>query len=399
MPLYAQAQNLLTEKQAAACYSDRTDPAHAALLISRGTNFLFIKQDINDLNKLSTETKLQYETAAREQENQHLRAEKKKQDLTIRHHQVVMALGTAVLILLLVLLAVLHRSRRRGKTAYKELQQAHQRMQAQQKEIILQKNELMTQSAVLRAQNEELEQHKQFRTKIFSIISHDLRTPFNSINSVLRLVLHKSMDEGQMKRVFGLLSRDVKVATDMLQNLLVWSQAQLEDAHVRLEPVNLQQLVQENITFASVQAAEKKIQLLSNIGQDAVVHADREMLNFVLRNLLMNAVKFTYESGQIEITVCVQETRVTIAVRDNGKGIPSKYIPKLFTEERVTTPGTQNEKGTGLGLMLCREFVESQNGSIRAESEEGKGSVFSICLERAAGGTPIKEETADLLLA
>ena len=394
LPLFAQAQSPLPEKQATARYSARTDPAHAAFVNSRGTDFRFIKQDLTDLNELSAEIILQNEKEDREQENQRLRAEKKKQDLAIRHQQVVMVLGAAVLFLLLVLLAVLHRSRQRGKTAYKELQRAHQRMQAQQQEIVLQKNELLTQSAVLRAQNEQLEQHKQFRTKIFSIISHDLRTPFNSIKSVLRLVLHKPMDESQIKRVFGLLSRAVEVAADMLQNLLVWSQAQLEDAQVRLEPVDLQQLVWDNMTFASAQAGEKKIRLLSDIPEKAVVHADREMLNFVLRNLLMNAVKFTYESGQIDVTVRVQETRVSIAVRDNGKGIPAKYISKLFTEARVTTPGTQNEKGTGLGLMLCREFVESQNGSIHAESEEGKGSVFSISLQRAVACTHAKAETA-----
>ena len=329
----------------------------------------------------------------------HLKFEKKKQDLAIRQHRVALALGAAVLFLLLVLLVVLYLSRKRGKMAFAELQEAHNLMQAQQIEIIRQKNELLTQSAVLRAQNEQLEQHKQFRTKIFSIISHDLRTPFNSIKGVLRLVLHKSMEESQMLHVFGLLSRDVEVAADMLHNLLVWSQAQLEEARVRLEPVDLQQLVQDNILFANAQAGEKNIRLLSAISETAVVHADREMLNFVLRNLLMNAVKFTYERGQVEVKVSVQENEVTIAVSDNGKGIPSKYIPKLFTEDRVTTLGTRNEKGTGLGLMLCKEFIESQNGTIRAESEEGKGSVFSVSLQRVAAYTPATEVATDLVLA
>lgn len=398
LPTFGQAQNHQPESQLVALYSSPTDSIRA-FHSNLNSNYVPFKQDHFELYHFSAESILKFETQATEQENLHLKFEKKKQDLAIRQHRVALALGAAVLFLLLVLLVVLYLSRKRGKMAFAELQEAHNLMQAQQIEIIRQKNELLTQSAVLRAQNEQLEQHKQFRTKIFSIISHDLRTPFNSIKGVLRLVLHKSMEESQMLHVFGLLSRDVEVAADMLHNLLVWSQAQLEEARVRLEPVDLQQLVQDNILFANAQAGEKNIRLLSAISETAVVHADREMLNFVLRNLLMNAVKFTYERGQVEVKVSVQENEVTIAVSDNGKGIPSKYIPKLFTEDRVTTLGTRNEKGTGLGLMLCKEFIESQNGTIRAESEEGKGSVFSVSLQRVAAYTPATEVATDLVLA
>ena len=186
-----------------------------------------------------------------------------------------------------------------------------------------------------------------------------------------------------MQQVFGLLARDVEAAADMLHNLLVWSRAQMEEAHVRLEPVDMHLLVKESLFFVAAQAEVKGIRLRSYVNESSVVIADKERLRFVLRNLLMNAVKFTYEGGLIEVQASMHENSVTVAVHDNGKGIPSKHIPKLFTENRFTTPGTLNEKGTGLGLMLSREFVESQNGSIRVESEEGKGSVFFLTLQRA----------------
>ncbi len=294
----------------------------------------------------------------------------------------MLALGGAAVLLLLVLLVALYLSRRRERAAHQALQETHRLMQAQQAEIIRQKNELTDQAATLRAQNGQLEIHKQFRTKIFSIISHDLRAPFNSLKAALGLVLRKSLSESQMQHVFGLLSRDVEAAADMLQNLLVWSKAQLEESHVKMENIDLRQLVEENLAFAAAQAEEKEIRLVSLISAHIQVRADRERLNFVLRNLLVNAVKFSFEGGVVLVQVRVQEKSVTLAVRDSGKGIPSNFIPKLFTEERVTTPGTRNEKGTGLGLMLCRDFIESQNGSIEVDSEEGRGSVFSVTLQR-----------------
>lgn len=339
--------------------------------------------DIEKQQKAAAETAAKYETEAKELENKNLKAEQKKQEKALRNQQIIMILGGAVLILMLVLLVVLYISRKRVRGAFSTLQETHHLMQAQQLEIISQKNEILTQAAVLRAQNEQLEKHKHFRTKIFSIISHDLRNPFNGVKGVLNLVQRKSMTESQTQHIFGLLGRDIDVAISMLQNVLIWSKAQLEEAHVNLEPVQLQQLVNENIQLATAHAEEKSIRFQGVVAEDAVVLADKERLNFVLRNLLTNAIKFTFEGGLIQVTAIVQQEQVVLSVSDDGVGIPSKYIQKLFTEERFTTPGTANEKGTGLGLMLCKEFVEHQNGSIRAESEEGKGSTFSITLQRA----------------
>lgn len=379
-----QAQGIPNGNHSAIPHSSKTGFVQILFLNSPNPSNLVIAQDVVGLSQASVEASIKYLTAEKEQENLHLKAERKKLDLAIRHQKVVLALGSAVLFLLLVLLAVLYLSRQRGRKAYLALKATHLLMKEQQAEIIRQKDELLEQAAVLRAQNKQLEQHKHFRTKIFSIISHDLRTPFNSLKSVLGLVLRKKMTESQMQQVFGLLARDVETAADMLQNLLVWSGAQLEEAHVRLEPVDMHHLVKESMSFAAVQAEVKSIRLISSVGENSVVLGDKERLRFVLRNLLMNAVKFTYEGGLIEVQASVQENSVTVAVHDNGKGVPSKHIPKLFTENRFTTPGTLNEKGTGLGLMLSREFIESQNGSICAESEEGKGSVFSITLQRAS---------------
>ena len=147
---------------------------------------------------------------------------------------------------------------------------------------------------------------------------------------------------------------------------------------------SLYQLTQKNINLLSPLAQTKDIQVQNNIDSAMMAFADDEMINFVIRNLLANAIKFTSAGGQIEITAETTNADVMVSVRDTGFGISSENLKKLFRHEYYSTRGTANEKGTGLGLVLCKEFLDKNAGRINVQSEVGKGSTFSFTLPRFA---------------
>ncbi|MCC9136879.1 ATP-binding protein [Pontibacter silvestris] len=333
--------------------------------------------------KIESEITAQYETEQKELENQNLKAQREKQAAEISHQQNTLILEGTVILLMLVVLVVLYVSRQRQKTAFTDLQRAHHLMQVQQNEIIKQKNEISSQAVVLREQNEQLEQNSCFKNKVFSIISHDLRGPFFSFKGILSIAQSKALSESKVKQIFELLGKEMDVAMSLLDNVLIWAKAQLEESYVEFEPVSLHLLTEENIKQVRSYAEKKSIKVVNKVTEGTTALTDKERLNFVLRNLLMNAVKFSYQGGEIRVELKEQNGKATITVSDDGRGISSGNLSKLFTDRRFTTLGTSEEKGTGLGLMLCKELVESCNGSIRVESEEGKGSVFSVALPKA----------------
>jgi len=350
--------------------------------------------DLESQKKVAAELATRYETQKKELENKTLRAEKARQAIEIKQQQTTLAFGGVVVLVMLALLLLLYQGRVRLKAASLKLQEANQLLQSQHIEITRQKNELATQAVKLKTQNEQLEKHNNFKNKIFSIISHDLRTPFGSIKGVLDLVQSQPMTADEVQPIFKLLSKDVDVSMNMLNNLLVWSKAQLTETSIVIQPVNLQQLAEENMQLAASKAEEKNIRIINTVAPHAVALADKERLNFVLRNLVMNAIKFTFEGGEIELhAVQEAEDKIVLAVSDNGKGIAPRHLLKLFTNERFTTLGTAREKGTGLGLMLCQEFVESLQGKIMVKSEEGLGSTFYIKLPKAVGVSMPAETT------
>jgi signal transduction histidine kinase len=168
----------------------------------------------------------------------------------------------------------------------------------------------------------------------------------------------------------------------LLDNLLAWAKTQLGRTIFTPEPFTLESLIFETIKQTTPQAEIKNIKLSLGKIVDITLYADQNMVRTVLRNLLSNAVKFSFPGGTIELETNIANNNLTISVTDHGTGIPPETLSSLFslTENVVSTKGTANEKGTGLGLILCREFIERNGGTIHAISEVGKGSVFSIVL-------------------
>ena len=221
------------------------------------------------------------------------------------------------------------------------------------------------------------------KDKFFSIIAHDLKTPFNSIIGFSELLVDnvKENDYDKVAEFAGIILQSSKRAMDLLINLMEWSQLQSGRMDFNPELFDVSMLIDEVILLLKGIADQKSITIENQLTRSVQVFADMEMISAVMRNLISNALKFTQTGGCISISALSKENEVIITVSDNGVGLPEDRINKLFIlSESYSTPGTNKEKGTGLGLILCNEFIKKNNGLIWVESEIGKGSSFSFSL-------------------
>jgi len=221
------------------------------------------------------------------------------------------------------------------------------------------------------------------KDKFFNIIAHDLKNPFSSLLGASEYLYSETekFDATKTRKLAKILHDSAKNGYDILANLLEWSRSQTGSLPFKPELTNLFELVDKNLKLVAVQASEKDIDLTVSMKKDLTLTVDPNMMNTILRNLLTNALKFTYPGGSVEITAKRIGEEIHIAIRDTGIGIPDVDQDKLFRiDEKFVKNGTNQEKGTGLGLILCKELVEKHSGSIRVESEVGKGSVFIISL-------------------
>jgi len=234
------------------------------------------------------------------------------------------------------------------------------------------------QNQLILLQKDQLEKSNSEKNKLMSIISHDLRTPLINIQSYLELLNEDELDSLQRPA----LERDLLTATnstmDMLSNLLQWSKSQIQGPSVNLLQLNLFSVLKSTLEMGKTQAEKKAITFNYHIGPNINVIADTDMLQLVVRNLISNAVKFTPHGGIINIDTQLEQHECRITVNDTGKGIDQRTQEKIFSINTEPAYGTNNEKGAGLGLLLCKEFIQRQNGRIEFKSVVGKGSAFSI---------------------
>ena len=231
--------------------------------------------------------------------------------------------------------------------------------------------------------NENLQQLNATKDKFFSIIAHDLKSPFNAIMGFSDLLVEqvREKDYEGIDEYAGYILQSSKRAMDLLTNLMEWSRSQTGRMDFNPGYFEMVHLI-NNITpiFDGI-AKQKSISLKKKLPHNISVFADKEMVSTIIRNLISNAIKFTQTGGEITLTVKSEQNGVLVSVNDSGIGIPAKLIGKLFRIDRsYSTPGTNKEQGTGLGLILCKEFIEMHGGKIWVESEEGKGSTFYFTL-------------------
>lgn len=233
------------------------------------------------------------------------------------------------------------------------------------------------------AQNEELQKLNAAKDKFFSIIAHDLKSPFNSILGFSELLVERisEKDYDGIEKYSGIILQSSQRAVDLLMNLMEWSRSQTGRIEFNPERFDFSEFINEITLLFDDIARQKEIVIKRETPPNTLVFADPAMINTVMRNLISNAIKFTKPDGQIIITVTGKPQEINVSVKDSGIGISAERKDKLFRlDESYSTPGTNNEKGTGLGLILCKEFVEKHGGTIWVESEPGKGSVFSFSI-------------------
>ncbi len=219
------------------------------------------------------------------------------------------------------------------------------------------------------------------KDKFFSIIAHDLKSPFNALFGLTDFLIGSwdEIDETTKLELITDLQHSSKVTYNLLQNLLEWSRSQTGNIKIEAIEFDAAEVIAENVDILEGQADNKQIKIENGVQEKTVCYADVNMISTVFRNIISNALKFTHKKGKIEIGVAKTPSHNEFFVKDNGIGMNEDTLSKLFKiTEKVKRNGTANEEGTGLGLILCKEFIEKNKGSIRVESTVNEGTSFYI---------------------
>ncbi len=230
-------------------------------------------------------------------------------------------------------------------------------------------------------QTEELKRLNQLKDRIFSIIAHDLRAPLVNLSEVLKMISNDLISPEEFKELSPALSKDIIYTTDLLENILHWSRSQLKGYGINREFFDLKGLIVNEVNYHMPSAAAKKINIIQDVFPGEMIYADILMIQIVVRNILNNAIKFCNEGCEINIfAVYTKEHFIKLCIEDNGIGMSEDVLEGLFSGENHSTRGTMNEKGTGLGLVVCKDFMERNEGRITVTSEIGKGARFCLHL-------------------
>lgn len=261
------------------------------------------------------------------------------------------------------------------------------------KETTLYQEQLEERNAELSADRDEIQKINFTKDKIFSIISHDLRSPISSFQGLLGLLQRGHLSEEEFRVATSTLEKQVAGLKTTMDELLTWSKAQLHGINPEPQQILLQPLVGEMVALNRMAARTKTIIITTNIKTEATAYCDPNMLKSVLTNLISNAIKFTPAGGAITITSIQDHDKTKIAIEDTGLGITEENLAKILNPTiHFTTRGTSNEKGTGLGLKMSKEFIEKNRGTFEIKSEDGKGSRFTITLPLQPNASVILSE-------
>jgi signal transduction histidine kinase len=244
----------------------------------------------------------------------------------------------------------------------------------------------------LEAMNQNLEKAIDERTKqlvttntvkdrLLSVISHDVKSPLNSLRGVLNIYNKGAISKDEFGQLTLQIENDLGKTSMLVENILHWTASQLKGVSLKMETFDLYVLVEDNIRLFDTFSVRKKISIHHNVLPQTKVTSDRNILNLVLRNLLSNALKFSFERGKVTIGVKIDHDWLELSVQDEGTGMDSDKLNSLLSPKfTVSAAGTDNEQGTGLGLALCRDYVQKAGGNLSVESTIGKGTTFKVTL-------------------
>lgn len=234
---------------------------------------------------------------------------------------------------------------------------------------------------LIRKQN-ELKNSNSIKDKLFSILGHDLRAPLGRVIGLLNVLSLKQETPDEAMIIEKLRQQSVNTL-ETLDNLLLWGQRQLKGIRLNQQRLDIKDQASRSIDITADYAAQKNVKIRNHIPEGISVHADPSHVDFIIRNLLSNAIKFSHSGGVIELNACTRpDAHVIFSIKDSGIGISRSLQDQIFTPGNESIRGTWNEKGTGIGLMLCREYVAENGGKLWVESDPGKGATFYISLQQ-----------------
>ncbi len=244
-------------------------------------------------------------------------------------------------------------------------------------------NAIQDQNEQIKEKNAQLELLNDEKNKLFSIVSHDLKSPIDSLTGYLEIMSSDLLSEEDRRKIENELLEKTRYASEMLANMLTWARNQMNGVKVTLVNVDMNSVIDESLNAKITIAAKKQVNLKKGNTENAVALCDYEMTRIILRNLVNNAIKFTRENGEITISAECKGEEVVLSVKDTGVGIPLEKQSGIFSLKTKSSYGTNNEKGIGLGLLLCKDFTDYQHGRIWFESEPGVGSTFFVAFPAA----------------
>jgi len=328
----------------------------------RTTEELLSQQQLKDRNQLIESMGMFFEL---EEENRQLQAEAtiQEQAITFRNRLLLVAALSAVLMMILLLLLTKNNV---------QLKKSNETLRAQ--------------DALIQQQNAELKALNATKDKFFSIVSHDLRAPLNSLWAFSTIILENmhELSEEQLKHFSKELRQLVERTMKMTDNLIAWAKVQMNDSVVHPELITLKTFLPEVCQLYEDIAGAKQLHLSYNIASDLTVRADKDQLSLIIRNLISNAIKYSHEGSTIAVGAFEENGKVNITVTDNGIGMNAETLESVFGDAPIqSTRGTSGESGTGLGLKLSREFALVNGGKLSANSTPGKGTAFTLTLPAA----------------
>lgn len=314
-----------------------------------------------DMQEKLLRDQIRFETEDKDTEIAALNEERNLKDDQIKKQEFIRNILVVVMALSVILLATVYRSGQRRRQINTLLLRHQQEMETR---------------------SEELERLNQVKDKFFSIISHDLRSPINALAGLLDLLDKGAVRPEELSRHIHELKSRFNHTRTLLNNLLDWTLLQMDKLNLQATRIDIHKLVDENIQLLG-SVPNKRIKLHNELPEDTIGFADSNTVNLVIRNLMTNAIKFTNDGGDVVMGAEDRDDEWLITVQDNGVGIHDEVLKMLFDKTApYTTRGTANEKGTGLGLILCKEFVEKNGGKIFVESKVGVGSKFSFTIPK-----------------
>lgn len=303
-----------------------------------------------------SETEALLDLRKQEQVNNLLQENQQAQEARIVTQNWLIIAGIVIIILILISVVMLNRSKEEKQRINEELE----------------------------SQRDQLQQMNKVKDKIMAIMAHDLRSPLSSMQGMLYLLREDDLSKEEMKMMTVQMELSLSQNINMMDNLLAWAREQMSGMAVDMETIAGREIVEEVFSYYDFKARQKGVKLVNKVSEGLKVRADNNLLKLILRNLIANSIKFTSDGDAITISTREDGGKVAFEVNDTGIGIPEEDQQNLFTMYGKSRQGTDNEKGSGLGLQLCKEFVEKQDGEIAVQSTEGQGTTFSFTLPRAS---------------